>query len=52
MEQQAEIESECGESLSWYAVPSEKRVAFIKEGADSTDETDWPQPARMACIKI
>ncbi|RKU22899.1 hypothetical protein C6503_03815 [Candidatus Poribacteria bacterium] len=40
-EQQAEIENECGESLSWYAVSSEKRVAFINTDVDVTNATDW-----------
>ena len=41
IEQQAEIHKECGESLSWYSVYSEKRIAFRKEDADPTDEKDW-----------
>ncbi len=40
-EQQAEIHSECGGSLSWYAVESEKRIAFLKSDTDVRDETDW-----------
>ena len=44
-EQQAEIENECSESLSWYAVSSEKRVTFINADTnadtDVTNETDW-----------
>ena len=41
MEQQAEIHSECGEPLSWYAVESEKRIAFSKVDANPIDERDW-----------
>ena len=40
-EQQAEIENECGEPLSWYAVSSEKRVAFINTDVDVTNAADW-----------
>lgn len=41
-EQQAEIHSECGGSLSWYAeAASEKRIAFLKWDTDVRDETDW-----------
>jgi len=40
-DQQAKIEKECGESLSWYAVSSEKRVAFINMAVDVTNKTDW-----------
>ena len=37
----AEIDNECGESFSWYAVSSEKRVAFINTDTDVTNATDW-----------
>lgn len=42
VEQQEEIHSECGRSLSWYAeAASEKRIAFLKWDIDVKDETDW-----------
>lgn len=52
MEQQAKIHKECGESLSWYPVDSEKRIAFIKEDADVTDEKDWPNQHKWLATKL
>ena len=40
-EQQAEIENECGESLSWVCLSSEKRVNFGNRDVDVTNEIDW-----------
>ena len=52
LEQQAEIHKECGESLSWYPTPSEKRVAFIKQDVDVTDEADWPNQHAWIASKL
>lgn len=41
-EQQAEIEQECGESLSWDILSSENQVNFGNMDVDVTDEADWP----------
>ena len=40
--QQAEIENEFGESLSWYPVRSETQVNTRNWDVDVTNETDWP----------
>ena len=52
LEQQTEIHKECGELLSWYAVDSEARIAFIKVDVDPTDEKDWPNQHEWLATKF
>ena len=53
VEQQEEIHSECGESLSWYAkAVSEKRIAFLKWNTDVMDETDWSDQHKWIVSKF
>ena len=52
-EQQAEIHSKCGGSLSWYAeAVSEKRIAFLKWDVDVRDETDWSDQHEWIVSKL
>ena len=53
VKQKAEIHSECGGSLSWYAeAASEKRIAFLKWDIDVRDETDWSDQHEWIVSKI
>ncbi len=51
-EQQAEIENEYGESLSWYAVASEIRVNVGNMDVDVTNENDWPRQHEWLATKL
>lgn len=51
-EQQAEIENDFGESLSWDALLKEKQVNTITMPADVTNETDWPNQYEWLAIKL
>ena len=51
-EQQAEIENEYGESLSWYAVKKENCVNVATMDVDVTDETDWPNQHKWLATKL
>ena len=51
-EQQAEIENEYGESLSWYAVETENCVNVATMDVDVTDETDWPNQHEWLATKL
>lgn len=51
-EQQAEIEQECGESLSWDILSSENQVNFGNMDVDVTNETDWPNQHEWLATKL
>lgn len=51
-EQQAEIENECGESLSWDVLLSENQVNFRNMGVDVTNEADWGNQHEWLAAKL
>ena len=52
-QQQAEIDSECAETLIWWdGAPRERRVAVVREDADPTDEADWSDQHEWIASKL